>query len=62
MNISFLRNSINFDQYLGLIFLQFIILKSIIVFFSLNSERIVGIDVYNIFIRILSTSTCTEVH
>lgn len=62
MNISFLRNSINFDQYLGLIFLQFVILKSIIVFFILNSGRIVGIDVYNIFIGILSTSTCTEVH
>lgn len=62
MNISFLRNSINFDQYLGLILLQFVILKSIIVFFILNSGRVVGIDVYNIFIRILSTSTCTEVH
>lgn len=62
MNISFLRNSINFDQYLGLIFLQFVIIKSIIVFFILNSGRIVDIDVYNIFITILSTSTCTEVH
>lgn len=62
MNISFLKNSINFDQYLGLIFLQFVILKSIIVFFILNSGRIVGIDVYNILITILSTSTCTKVH